>query len=94
MTTSYSKNMHLSNMFVYYTLASEVSLSSCTSVKTALFFLSDLLLYHYSDFYYRSLLSYGKFKKKSRENHENLRAASLRANFTGFYKKESVLTVS
>ena len=38
MTTSYSKNMHLSNMFVYYTLASEVSLSSCTSIKTALFF--------------------------------------------------------
>ena len=44
------------------------------SIKTGLFFLSDFLLYHYSDFsYYRSLLYYGKLKKKSGENKNKLR---------------------
>ena len=38
MTTSYSKNMHLSNLFVYYALDSQVSLSSYMSIKTVLFF--------------------------------------------------------
>ena len=67
------------------------------------FFLSDFLLYHYTDFcYYRSVLYYRKFKenrKKIRTNLEqytlktmkNLRTASLGANFIGSYKKKSVL---
>ena len=38
MSTSYSKNMHLSNLFVYYTLDSQVLLSYCMSIKTGLFF--------------------------------------------------------
>ena len=37
------------------------------------FFLFDFLLYHYSDFWHeRSLLYYGKFKKKSRKNRNKL----------------------
>ena len=36
MTTSYSKNLHLSKLFVYYTLDSQ--LSSCMSIKTGLLF--------------------------------------------------------
>ena len=36
MATSYSKNIHLSNLFIYYTLASQ--LSSCMSIKTGLLF--------------------------------------------------------
>ena len=36
MTTTYSKNIHLSSLFVYSTLDSEVSLSSCMSIKTGL----------------------------------------------------------
>ena len=71
--TSYSKNIHFSNFFVYYILNNQVSLSSCMSIKTGIFFF-DFLLYHYSDFwYYRSLLYYGKFKKnreKIRTNQE------------------------
>ena len=38
MTTSYSKNIHLSNLFIYFTLDSQVSRSSHTSIKTDLFF--------------------------------------------------------
>ena len=38
MTTSYSKNIHFSNLFVYYSLDSQVLLSSCISIKTGLFF--------------------------------------------------------
>ena len=65
MTTSY--------LFAYYTLDSQVSLSSCMSIKTGLFSFW-FLLYHYSDFwYYKSLLYYVKFKKKSGENKNKLR---------------------
>ena len=38
MTTSY--------LFAYSKLDSQVSISSCMSIKTAFFFLSDFLLYH------------------------------------------------
>ena len=38
MTTSYSKNIHLLNVFVYYILDSQVLLSSYLSIKTGLFF--------------------------------------------------------
>ena len=38
MITSYSKNIHLSNLFIYYTLDSQVSLSSCMAIKTDLLF--------------------------------------------------------
>ena len=60
------------------------------------FFLSDFLLYHYSDFrYYRSLLYYGKLKKKSGENknklrkiypknHENFKNSKSRVQFYWF----------
>ena len=45
------------------------------SIKTAPFFLSDFLLYHYSNLcYYTSLLHYGKFEKNSGENENNVRA--------------------
>ena len=37
MTTSYSENIRLSNVFVYHTLDSQVSLSSCMSIKAGLF---------------------------------------------------------
>ena len=37
MTTSYSKNIRLSNLFIYYTLDSQVSLSSCIIIKADLF---------------------------------------------------------
>ena len=62
MTTYYSKNMHLLNLFAY------IQHSSFTFVLhehwNKFFFLSDFLLYNYSDFwyYYRSLLYYGKLK--------------------------------
>ena len=38
MTMSYSQNIHPSNLFVYYTLDSQFSLSSYMSIKTGLFF--------------------------------------------------------
>ena len=38
MITSYSKNIHLSSLFIYYTLDSQVSLSSCMGIKTDLLF--------------------------------------------------------
>ena len=38
MITSYSKNIHLSNLFAYYTLDIQVSYSSCVNIKTGLFF--------------------------------------------------------
>ena len=62
MTTYYSKNMHLLNLFAY------IQHSSFTFVLhehwNKFFFLSDFLLYNYSDFwyYYRSLLYYGQLK--------------------------------
>ena len=102
MTTSYYKNIHLSNFFVYYSLDNQVSLSSCMSIKTGLFFLSDFLLFHYSNFwYYRSLLYYVKFLKnreKIKINQEQytlkimkiLRTTYLGSNFTVSYKKKSV----
>ena len=94
MTTSY--------FFAYYTLDSQVSLSSCMSIKTGL---SDFLLYHYSNFwYYRSLLYYGKLKKKKKMKETTnklrkctlkimkiLRVASLGSSFTSSYRKKSVL---
>ena len=64
------------------------------------FFLSDFLLYHYSDFsYYRSLLYYGKLKKKSGENknklrttypknHENSKSSKPRIQFYWFLLKK------
>ena len=53
--------------FIIYTLDSQASLSSCMSIKTGLFFLSDFLLYHYSNFwYYRSLLKKNQEKIKTR----------------------------
>ena len=71
------------------------------SIKTGPFFYSDFLLHHYSDFwYYRSLLYYGKFKKKSGENknklrttypqnHENFKNNNPRAQLYWFlWKKE------
>ena len=49
---------------ICYTLDSEALLSSCMSIKTGLFSFW-FLLYDYSDFrYYRSLMYYGKLKKK------------------------------
>ena len=49
---------------ICYILDSEVLLSSCMSIKTGLFSFW-FLLYDYSDFrYYRSLMYYGKLKKK------------------------------
>ena len=92
--------MTISYLFAYYTLDSQVSLSSCMSIKTGL---SDFLLYHYSNFwYYRSLLYYGKFKKKLEEAKNKLRkctlkimkilrVASLGASFTSSYRKKSIL---
>ena len=38
MTTPYSKNICLSDLFVYDTLDSHISPSSCMSIKTGLFF--------------------------------------------------------
>ena len=38
MTTSYPKEINVSNLFVYYTLDTQVSLSSCMCIKTVLFF--------------------------------------------------------
>ena len=102
MTTSYYKNIHLSNFFVYYSLDNQVSLSSCMSIKTGLFFLSDFLLFHYSNFwYYRSLLYYVKFfknREKIKINQEQytlkimkiLRTTNLGSNFTVSCKKKSV----
>ena len=60
------------------------------------FFLSDFLLYCYSDFwYYRSLLYYRKFFKKSAKKKNKLRTIypkihNLGSNFTGSYKKKCV----
>ena len=65
------------------------------SIKTGSVFFSDLLIYHYSDFwYYRSLLYYEKLKK-NREKIRTiylkimkvLRTVSQGSNFTGSYKK-------
>ena len=64
------------------------------------FFLSDFLFYHYSDFCYcRSLLYYGKFRKKNREkirtiypeNDENFKNSMPRVQFPGSYKKRIYL---
>ena len=79
MTSSYSKNIHLSNLFAYIGDSSFTFLVHEQQNRS--FFLSDFLLYHYSDFwYYMSLLYYGKLKKnkikkkkKSGENKNKLR---------------------
>ena len=85
--------MTRSYLFAYYTLDSQVSLSSCTSIKTGLCFLSEFLFYYYSD------LHYEKFKKNREKIKTNqkqytleirkiLRTTSLGSNFTGSYKKK------
>ena len=67
MTTSY--------LFAYYTLDSQVSLSSCMSIETGLFFFLTFcnIISPISGIYNRSLLHYGKLKKKLGENKNKLR---------------------
>ena len=63
--------MTISYLFAYYILKSYVSLSSCMSIKTGLFFRSDFLLYHYSYFWYWKIITVSwKIKKKSGENNK------------------------
>ena len=73
MTTSYSKNIHLSNLFVYYTLDNQVLLSSCMIIKTGLFFFQtfcciiipiSVIIDHYCIM--------ENLKKQSRENKNKL----------------------
>ena len=62
--------MTISYLFAYYILKSYVSLSSCMSIKTGLFFRSDFLLY--SDFWYWEIITVSwKIKKKNREKITN-----------------------
>ena len=97
MATSYSKNIRLSNLFVYYAWGSQVSLFTDQNRSS---FVSGVLLYHYSNYwYYRSLLYFGILKKKQigkiRANQEQytvkimktLRIANLAPDFIGVYKK-------
>ena len=73
MTTSYSKNIHLSNLFVYYTLDSQALLSSSMSIKTGLFsfWLSVVSLFLW---YYRSLCTVlWKIYKKIGRNYEQIK---------------------
>ena len=84
MATSYSKNIHLSNLFVYYAWGSQVSLFTYQNRSS---FVSGVLLY------------FGILKKKQigkiRANQEQytvkimktLRIANLASDFIGVYKK-------
>ena len=73
MATSYSKYIDLSNLFLYYTLDSQVSLSLSI-------FLSKLA---------RSLeKNKNKLRTVYPKNHENFKNSKLGFNFTGSYKKE------
>ena len=95
MTTSYSKNIHLSNLFVYYTLDCEASLSSCLSIKTSFFFLTFCCIFipisgiidHYCimEIFFKKL---GENKNKLRticpKNHENFKNGKPRVQFYWF----------
>ena len=99
MPTPYSKNMYLSNLFVYDTLDSQ--LSSCMSIKRGIFFFPTFCciitpISGIIDRYYVM-----QNLKKSGENKNTLRTiypkilttASLGSNFTGSYKKRECATV-
>ena len=61
------------------------------SIKTGLFFLSDFLLYHYSDFsYYRSLLYYGKSKKikNKKKNNKKKKSGEIKNKLRTIYPKD------
>ena len=88
--------MTISYLFAYYILKSYVSLSSCMSIKTGLFFRSDFFLYHYSDFCYWKIITVSwKIKKKSGENnklrticpknHENFKNSEPRVQVYWFF---------
>ena len=89
--------MATSYLFAYYTLDSQVSLSSCMSIKTGLFFFLTFcyIINPISGIYDRSLLHYGKLGEKIGRKKEQytleirkiVRTASLGSNFTGSYKK-------
>ena len=60
-------------LLLFFQNLKKVSLSFSMSIKTGLF-LSDFLLYHYSNFWYFKLLLFnGKLKKKLGENKNKLR---------------------
>ena len=83
-----------SSMFADYILDSQVSRSSCMSIKTGLFFLSEFLFYHYSSFwYYKWLLCYEKLKSGENKNklrhiyhnnHENFKNSKSSVQFYWF----------
>ena len=88
--------MATSYLFAYYTLESQVSLSSCMSIKTSFFFLTFCCIITPIS----GLTVLWKIKKKLGEQYTPkimniLRTESiLGSNFTGSYKKKSVLKSS
>ena len=104
MTTSYSKKIHLSNLFVYYTLDGQVSLSSYMSMKTGLFsfWISVVSLLQFLVLLIIILL--WKIKKKSREsknklrtiypkNHEDFKNSKPRVQFFWFLYEKRVYCI-
>ena len=85
MTTSY--------LFTYYTLKSQVYLSSCMSIKTGLFFILSFcciitLISGITD-HYCIMENLKEIRRKyTQKIMKILRTASLGSSFTGSYKKE------
>ena len=95
MITPYSKNINLSSLFVYYTLDSQVSLSSYMSIKTGLFSfcLSIVSLFRFLVIQNITVLwkifkKLGENKNKLRtiypKNHENFKNSKPRVQFYWF----------
>ena len=101
MSTSYSKNIYLSNLFVCYTLNSIALLSSCLRIKTGLFFsltfcctiipISGIIITVLWKIFKKSGENKNKLRTTYLKNHENFENSKSRVQFYWFfYKKNSV----
>ena len=105
MNTSYSKNTHISKLFFYYAFDSQVSLSSCMSVKVGLFFFLTFcciiisvsgIIDHYC--FMENFKKVGKNKNKLRlmylKNPENFKNNKPSVQFYWFlYKKKECIHI-
>ena len=102
MATSCCMNIHLPNLFVYYTLDSQVFLSSYMSINADLFFILIFCCiiipmsgiidnYCIMENLQNSVENKNKLITIYPKNHENLKSSKPRVNVTGSYRKRVYL---